>query len=94
MLRLHDGRVLSAVPVWLPADAAIDAPETSAPPTFTRAAGPENVLLQRERKLDVPAWLWGAANVVVLLCTLALVAALAWGVSRWSRAVERVRASS
>ena len=94
MLRLHDGRVLSAVPVWLPADAAIDAPETSATPTFTRAAGPENVLLQRERKLDVPAWLWGAANVVVLLCTLALVAALAWGVSRWSRAVERVLASS
>ncbi|MCU1587228.1 MAG: conserved rane protein of unknown function [Frankiales bacterium] len=85
MLRLHDGRTLAAAPVYMAADPAIGAKELPA------ADGPrkfiaESRLLQRERKLDVPTWLWGAACTVVLICTLILIAALAWGVGRVSRA--------
>ncbi|MCU1693611.1 MAG: conserved rane protein of unknown function [Frankiales bacterium] len=85
LLRVHDGRDLSAIPVWLPADPAIGAKEVPAPAAFSRTLGPEIEILQRERNLDVPSWLWAAASVVVLACSLALVAALAWGVSRVSR---------
>jgi hypothetical protein len=89
LLRLHDGRMLSAVPVWLPSDAAIGAPEIPAADRFTRAAGAETLLLQRERNLDVPGWLWAVSCLVVLLCTLVLVVALAWGVARFSRRASR-----
>jgi hypothetical protein len=30
-------------------------------------------------------WLWNAAAVVVLLCSLGLVAIMSWGVGRYSR---------
>ncbi len=85
LLRVHDGRDLSALPVWLPADSAIGVGEVAAPAAFTRALRPEIEILQRERNLDVPSWLWGASSLVVALCSLALVAALAWGVERVSR---------
>jgi hypothetical protein len=87
LLRLHDGRVLAATPVYLPADDAIDAPEIPAEPTSTRAFVPEVELLQRERDLDAPAWLWATSSLVVLACTLVLVLALAWGVARLSRSI-------
>jgi hypothetical protein len=88
LLRVHDGRQLYAVPLWLPADEAIDAEEVPAVDGVTRPATPEIEVLQRERELDVPGWLWGAANVVVLLATLALVLTIAWGVGRYSRRGE------
>jgi hypothetical protein len=84
MLRLHDGRMLSAVPIYLPADAAIPADEISADDGMTRKAIPEIELLQRERK-NAPALLWNGASLVVLACTLALIAAMSWGVARYSR---------
>ena len=87
LLRLHDGRVLAATPVYLPADDAIDAEEVPAEASSTRAFVPEIELLQRERDLDAPAWLWAASSLVVLACTLVLVLALAWGVSRLSRSI-------
>ena len=85
LLRLHDGRTLTAVPIWLPADEAIDAPEVPAEEGVTRGAVPEKEILQRELKGDAPGWLWGVSNLVVLLCTLAIVAAIGWGVGRYSR---------
>jgi hypothetical protein len=85
MLRLHDGRVLTAVPIYLPADAAIGAPEIPAEQGVARAAIPEKEILQRELKDDAPAWLWTASSLVVLVCTLAIIAAIAWGVGRYSR---------
>jgi hypothetical protein len=85
MLRLADGRELTAVPIYLPADADIGKPEVPAVDGTTRAAGPEKLILQREQKDDVPRWLWNAAAVVVLLCTLAIIAAMSWGVGRYSR---------
>jgi hypothetical protein len=85
LLRLHDGRTLAALPVYMAADPGIGAKELPAA-DGVRTLIAENRLLQRERKLDVPGWLWGAACTVVLICTLVLVGALAWGVGRVSRA--------
>ena len=84
MLRLHDGRILTTVPIYLPADEAIPAEEIRAEDGMTRAVVPEVDILQRERK-NASGWLWTGANLVVLFCTLALIAAMAWGVGRYSR---------
>jgi hypothetical protein len=42
----------------------------------------EITVLQRERNLDVPGWLFSAASLVVLACSLLLIAALSWGAGR------------
>ncbi len=85
MVRLHDGRTLTAAPLFLPADAAIDAPEVPATAGETRAFAEEHLLLQRERKDGVAGWIWGVAGLVVLTCSGALVLALGWGVNRYAR---------
>ena len=51
---------------------------------MTRAAIPEIEILQRELKSS-GGGLWLLANLVVLACTLALIAAMSWGVARYSR---------
>jgi hypothetical protein len=84
LLRIHDGRMLSAVPIYLPADDAIPADEITADDGMTRGAIPEIEILQRELKSS-GGGLWLMANLVVLACTLALVAAMSWGVARYSR---------
>lgn len=87
LIWLHDGRMLGAVPVYLPADQAIGAPAVPATAQFTRPAQSERKILQRELKSGVPGWLWLAASSVVLACTIILVTALGWGVARISRTV-------
>jgi hypothetical protein len=89
LLRVHDGRTLTASPVYLPADEAIDAEQIPAEPVSTRAFVPEIELLQRERDLGAPAWLWTGSSLVVLAFSLALVIGLAWGVGRLSRRLPR-----
>jgi hypothetical protein len=84
LLRIHDGRTLTAVPIYLPADSAIPAPAITATDGMTRKAIPEIKILQRERK-DGGMVLWTIANLVVLACTLALVTAMSWGVARYAR---------
>jgi hypothetical protein len=84
LLRLHDGRMLSAVPIYLPADAAIPADEVTADDGMTRTAIPEIQILQRELTTS-GGGLWLVANLVVLACTLALIAAISWGVARYAR---------
>jgi hypothetical protein len=84
LLRLHDGRMLSAVPIYLPADSAIPAPAIKAEDGMTRKAIPEIRILQRELTKS-GGGLWLVANLVVLACTLALIAAMSWGVARYSR---------
>ncbi|WP_121253780.1 hypothetical protein [Nocardioides ferulae] len=86
MVRLHDGRHLTAMPVYLPADAAIDEPEIAAESGVERDFAEETLILQRELEDDVPGWLWGVAGLVVLLCSLLLVLGLGWGVQRFARA--------
>jgi hypothetical protein len=84
LLRLHDGRMLSAVPIYLPADAAIPADEIKADDGMTRKAIPEIRILQRELTTS-GGGLWLVANLVVLACTLALIAAISWGVARYAQ---------
>jgi hypothetical protein len=86
LVRLHEGRTMVAVAVYLPADPALGAPELPAQATATRDAVKEQLILQRELKAGVPDWVWSVACLFVLACTLALLAALAWGVARVSRA--------
>ncbi|WP_227465449.1 hypothetical protein [Nocardioides dongkuii] len=85
MIRLHDGRDLSAMPLYLPEDSALDEPEIPVAEE-ARAFDEEKLVLQRELDDDVPGWLWLAAGSVVLLCSLLLVLGLGWGVSRYARA--------
>jgi hypothetical protein len=83
LLRIHDGRQLYAMPIYLPEDAAIPAEAIEAE-DGTRGAIPEIDILQRELKAS-GGGLWLLANLVVLFCTLALIAGMSWGVGRYSR---------
>jgi hypothetical protein len=85
MLRIHDGRVLTAVAIYLPADPVIGADEIAADDGVTRQAVPEKTLLQREQKAGTPHWLWNVSSILVLICTIAILAAISWGVGRYSR---------
>ena len=88
LLRVQDGRTLAAVPIFLPADGPLDAEEVPADASFTRAFVPEIDILQRERTDDHPAWIWAAANMVVLLCSLAIILGICVSVSRVARRIE------
>jgi hypothetical protein len=84
LLRIHDGRVLTAFPIYLPEDEALGEDEVAAEDGMTRSAIPEIEILQRELK-ESGGGLWAVANLVVLFCTLALIAAISWGVGRYAR---------
>lgn len=86
LLRVHDGRILTAVPIFLAADPGIGAPEVPAEPTMTRPFVSEITILQRERSPDTPQVLWTIGCLVVLGCTLILIAALTWGAGRINKA--------
>ncbi|KQT90845.1 hypothetical protein ASG49_14020 [Marmoricola sp. Leaf446] len=84
MVRLQDGRDISALPVFLPSDEALGE-DVVAARDATRSFTDEKSILQRELDDDIPAWLWTVAGLVVLLCSAVLVLALGWGVSRYHR---------
>ncbi len=81
MVRLHSGSSLTAVPIFLPRDAAIPAPEVPARPTFTRSFTDETQLLQREKTGGSPA-LVAVAYATVAGIALSLLALLAWSLHR------------
>jgi hypothetical protein len=85
LLRLHDARTLTAVPIYLAADPGIGAAEVPAQASMTRLFVHEVTILQRERNPNTPAALWTIGCVVVLLCTLVLVGGLSWGAGRINR---------
>ena len=93
LLRVQDGRDLAAVPIYLAADEALDAEEVPAEASFTRDFVPEIEILQRERNFDAPGWLWGLANLVVLLCSLAVIAGTAVATSRVARSIAEFEKS-
>lgn len=93
LLRVQDGRTLAAVPIFLPADPPLKVGEVPAEASFTRDFVPEIDILQRERKDDSSALLWGAANMVVLLCSLAIILGICVSVSRVARKIEEHEAS-
>ncbi|HZV74325.1 MAG TPA: hypothetical protein VFF79_11470 [Conexibacter sp.] len=106
MIRFQRGRDLAAIPVAMPADAAIPVGAVPALASTTRAFQPDRHVLQRERRQDVPGWLWGVAGLVVLAITSALLLVLGWGLVRLARrgsgtppptapaAAERVKAGA
>jgi hypothetical protein len=87
MVRLHKGDSLTALPVYLPRDAAIPVGEIPAPHAFTRAFRNEHKLLQREQKGGSPA-LVAIAYTVVAGVTLGLLGLLAWALHRLSAGVR------
>ncbi len=93
LLRVQDGRTLAAVPIYLPADGPLGAEELPAEATFTRDFVPEIDILQRERTDEHPAWIWAAANMVVLLCSLAIILGICVSVSRVARRLEEHEAA-
>nr|MCW2728495.1 hypothetical protein [Aeromicrobium sp.] len=93
LLRVQDGRTLAAVPIFLPADGPLKAEEVPAEASFTRDFVPEIDILQRERTDDHPAWIWMAANMVVLLCSLGMILGICIAVSRVARKLEEHEAA-
>jgi hypothetical protein len=86
LLRVHDGRLLTAVPIYLQGDPGIGAKEVPAEASMTRPFVGELTILQRERNPDVPQSLWLVGCLVVLFCTLTLIGGLSWGAGRLNRA--------
>jgi hypothetical protein len=83
MVRLHEGNSLTALPIYLPRDAAIPVGEVPAPAQFTRSFGNEHRLLQREQKGGSPL-LVAVAYTAVASIALSLLMLLAWGLHRLS----------
>jgi hypothetical protein len=81
MIRLHKGNSLTALPIYLPRDAAIPVDEVPAPAQFIRSFGNEHELLQREQKGGSPL-LVAVAYSAVAAIALALLVLLAWGLHR------------
>jgi hypothetical protein len=82
LVRLHRKRSIVAIPVYLPEDRAIPAPAVRAPANFERPFVLERKILQREKKSDVPASLATIAYGTVGAIVLALLALLAWALTR------------
>jgi hypothetical protein len=82
LLRMHDGKMLTAVPIYLAADPGIGAKEVPALDSTTRPFVQETTILQRERNPDTPEVLWTIGGLVVLACTMILIGALTWGAGR------------
>lgn len=90
LIRVHNGRTLAGVPVYLPADPAVEGAKlVPATRQFTRPLQTDHEILQRERKDDIPGWLWTAACLVVLALALVFVTTLSWGLARVARQDER-----
>jgi hypothetical protein len=85
LLRLHDGRTLAAVPIYLAADPGIGATAVPAQASMSRPFVHEITILQRERNPNTPAALWTIGCLVVLFCTLVLIGGLSWGAGRINR---------
>jgi hypothetical protein len=88
-IRMHNGHTLLAVDLYAPADPAIPAPGTPVEASFTRALEPDRVLLQRERKRDVPGWLFTTGVLATMALILAFLVLLGMGVSRYARGPRR-----
>jgi hypothetical protein len=85
MIRLHTGDSLVGVPIFLPEDRAIPAPEVPAESSFTREFVRDLALLQREQKDDVPGALSALAYLVVGAIAAALIALIGWALLRLER---------
>jgi hypothetical protein len=81
MFRLHYDNVVDAIPLYLPRDEAIPAPEVPVRASYTSEFRPDSVILQREQKAT-SGFLTAAGYAIVAAIALALLALLAWGLHR------------
>jgi hypothetical protein len=81
-LRLHEGRRIAGLPIFMPEDPAIPAEAIPAQPTMTREFILDKENLQREQKDDVAGWLTLAAYLGVGLISFALIGVVVWGLTR------------
>ncbi|MTV25394.1 hypothetical protein FTX61_08235 [Nitriliruptoraceae bacterium ZYF776] len=84
MVRLHDGRVMAAVPIFLPEDPAIPADEVPAEPEVTRAFVPDHEILLREMR-PAPGWVTLGANLLMVAIAAGWLAAFVLGTRRLRR---------
>jgi len=84
-LRLHKGRTVAGLPIYMPPDPAIPVKGIPARHSFTRAFVRDKQNLQREQKKGVPGFLTTGAYLAVLAIAVGLLAALAWGLARFAR---------
>ncbi|MFT4187324.1 MAG: hypothetical protein QM621_01925 [Aeromicrobium sp.] len=84
LLRVQDGRMLTAVPIYLAADEALGVEEFRASDGVPQEFVPEIEILQRERDFDADAWMWNLANLIVFLCSLAVIIGICVSVARFS----------
>jgi hypothetical protein len=84
-LRLHKGRELASVPIFLPSDPAIPVPEMPVQSHMTRSFVLDHKNLQREQKPGVPGWLTLAAYLGVGGISFALIFVVGWGLARLDR---------
>jgi hypothetical protein len=85
-IRLHRGSEMGALAVYFPDDPAIPVRGVPATARFDRPLVHDRVLLQRERKPGIAAWMWPAASSLVLAMVLGLLAVLCWALLRFARA--------
>jgi hypothetical protein len=94
-LRLHKGRQLAGLPIFMPKDSAIPVDEVPPPAANeSREFIRDKENLQREQKGDVPGWLTLAAYLAVALILLSLLALIAWGLLRLERRTGSAAARS
>ena len=84
-LRLHEGRRIAGLPIFMPADPAIPAEEIPAQTRMTREFVLDKENLQREQKDDVPGWLTLFAYLAVGGISLGLIFVVGWGLARLDR---------
>ncbi len=81
-LRLHKGRELAGLPIFLPADPAIPVSEVPVEEHGNRSFVLDRKNLQREQKPDVPGYLTLVAYLGVGMISLALIFVVGWGLAR------------
>jgi hypothetical protein len=89
MVRVHTGSSLVAVPIYLPRDRAIPAPEVPARASFTRPFVRDVKILQREQKSGVPSELKLLAYLTVGAIAAGLIVLIAWALLRLDGADPR-----
>jgi hypothetical protein len=87
MVRLHTGASILAMPIYMPGDSAIPAPEVPAEPQFARAFVADHEVLRREETGDAAPWLGGLAYGILGMVALAWLLAIGAAVTRFERRV-------
>jgi hypothetical protein len=84
MVRLHRGRAILALPLYMPEDSGIPAREVPAEPRLERSFQADHEILRREER-GAASWLSGAAYGILAVVALAWLAAIVAAVTRLER---------